>query len=210
MATGSILTLLPQHPTFQKVVMYFRKFHLNTMEHQGPGSCPCIWVIWVAVECYASTKSKMKQESWASREAQVHRFKQGANITSTRRLWLLSPLLCIGKQNQSQRENSQKGQSNVVTALHCMLLAGADGSKKLKSAITAVSILFRFPSLPIFSTLLVPFFGIIWDCKHMSRAPSARTESKPKGVNTPFCQRSKPFLCANLKIQSLFPWWWLP
>lgn len=111
MATGSILTLLPQHPTFQKVVLYFNKFHLNTMEHQGPSSCPCIWFIWAAVECHASTKSKMKQDCRASREAQVHRFKQGANITSTSRLWLLTPCSAEESRINSKGRTARKGRA---------------------------------------------------------------------------------------------------
>lgn len=105
---------------FQKVVGYFHKLHQNTMEHPGPISHLCVWFIWAAVKCHhASTRSKPKRESWARRKAQAHRFKQGTNITSTSRLWLLSPQLCRGKQD-SIPKGEQPGRAEPCTA-HCLL-----------------------------------------------------------------------------------------
>lgn len=114
MATGSISILFPQHPTFQKVVTYFHKSHLNPLARQGPISYPCIWFIWAAVKRHPPPRSKLRPESWASREARVHRLEQGTNTAGTSRLWLLSPRSAEASRIPYQRENSQEGQSTVV------------------------------------------------------------------------------------------------
>lgn len=171
MATGSISILLPQHPTFQKVVTYFHKFRLNTMEHQGPISYPCIWFIWAAAKCHASTRSKLKRESWAGREAQVHRFKQGTNITSTSRLWLLSPLLCRGKRDSIPKgEQPGRAEHRGDRALCGTLFAGADGRfKSMQWQQRAPS--FRSPHF----LSPTPFLSLFE--KHTSMGPSTRTEN---------------------------------
>lgn len=209
MATGFISILLPQHPTFQKVVTYFHKFRLNTMEHQGPISYPCIWFIWAAAKCHASTRSKPKRESWASREARVHRFKQGTNITSASRLWLLSPLLCRGKQDSMPKgEQPGRAEHRGDRALYRTLFAGADG--RLKSmqwqqrapSSRSPHFLSPTPFLSLFERLQTYFHGPFnqnWKLKASQREWTLHF--------------AKDLILSCLKMkknQILFPWWWLP
>lgn len=152
-------------------------------------------------KCHTSTSSKLKRESWASRQAQVHRFRQGTNISSTIRLWLLSSHSAEEDRPQYQRENSQEGQSMVVTepwSTRCLL--EQMGARDWRCAMTTARTFFQFPPLYLpclFSPL--PLLSFFWDCKDTSMGPSTRTESKPKGVDTPFRQRSKYFLFSNEK-----------
>lgn len=170
MPTGSTSILLP---TFQKVVTYFHKLHLNTKEHQGPISYPCICFI------RASTRHKLKRESWASREAQLHRFKQGTNITSTSRLWLQSP---CSTALQRKAEFSTKGRTAMKgraqwwqsPVLHPVCCSRWEQEIE-KYAMTAAST-FQFPPLP---HLPAPTFcHYLWDCKHTSMGLSTRTENQ--------------------------------
>lgn len=169
------------------------------MEHQGPVSCPCIWPLWAVVKCHSSTSSKLQWESWAGRQAQVHRFKQGTNISSTIRLWPLFPPLCRGKQDLIPKGKQQEGQSTVVTepcSTHCLL--EQMGARDWRCAMTTARTFFQFPLLSLLCLFpLPPLLSFLWDCKHTSVGPSTRTESKPKGVDTPFHQRSKSFLFEN-------------
>lgn len=168
MATGSISILLPNVPLFHK-------FHPNAVEHQGPISCLCIWFTWVAGQCQCFHKQELKQESWASGEAQVHGFKHGTNITCTSRLWRLSPCSAEQSRIRYQRDNSQEGQSTMVTepcAAQCLLSRREREIEKY--AMTAASTFFLFPSL----SLPHPFnCHYLWDCTHTSMGPSTRSEN---------------------------------
>lgn len=200
MATGS--NSIPQHPTFQNVVGYLHKFHLNIMEQQSPISCSRIWFIRAAVRCrHASTRRKLKRERWASREAQGHGFKQGTNIPSPSRLWLLSPRLCRGKQD-SIPKGEQPGRAEPCTAGCLLEQVGArdrevcnDSSEHLLSVPPTFSSLTAPPNPP------PPLFVICETADILPWAlwPELKTGSKPKGVDTLFCQRSNPFLPKNLK-----------
>lgn len=212
MATSSISILLPQHPTFEKVVMYFHKVHLNSVEHQGPISY-CIQFIWAAVKCYASTRSKLKWESWASGEAQAHRFKQGTNITSTSRLWLLSPGSAEESRIQYPRENSQEGQSMMLTepcTVCCSLeqMGARDWKPYNDSSEHLLSVPLSFSSSP--PPLFLSWFVRLKTYFHGPFNQNLKLKASQREWTLHFAKDLSLSCSTILKNQILFPLWWLP
>lgn len=188
--------------------MYFRKFHLTPMEHQGPVSYPCIWSIWTVVKCHNSASSKTaeladRHRYTGSSKGQISPPQSGCDS------W--APHSAEEDRTQCQRENSQEGQSMVVTepcSTHCLL--EQMGARDWRCAMTTARTFFQFPPLSLLFSP-PPFLSFFVRLRTYFYGPSTRTESKPKGVDTPFRQRSKSFLFENLKkYQILFLWWWLP